>query len=164
MFGPFRRRPSQDRPSKRQLDEETASKLIDLIVNLLGLQIAILPSPSIEDSDGTINRKAIGYIYGFVDSFLTTFGHDMSDLEIGPPITFHVFRKLFPNLGAYHAQRYLDFLMNNMRDETVALGMMVGGQQFLDYYNPSKKKEGAPMGLARFILEAGTCNKDTSAE
>lgn len=75
----------------------------------------------------------------------------MSDVEIGPPITFHVLRKLFPDRGADDARRYMEFLIHNMRDQVVAMGMMVGGQQFLDYFN--KKFDGVAMGLARFILE-----------
>jgi hypothetical protein len=75
----------------------------------------------------------------------------MADTDIGVPITFHVFRKLFPN---YDATTYVQFLMRNLNDEMVALGSMAGGQQFLDYSKPDST--GAPLGLARFILEAKT--------
>ena len=163
MFGLFRRKPVPKASSTLRPDEATASELIGRIAKMLSIQIAFLPAPAIEDTQHNINRKAIGYIYGFVDSFITARGYDMSDSQVGPPITFHVLRNLFPGLGAYHAQLYIEFLMNHMADEVVGLGMMVGGQQFLDYYTPKKKIEGAPMGLARFILEGGTYGRDEGA-
>ncbi|MGA8380509.1 MAG: hypothetical protein WB710_05210, partial [Stellaceae bacterium] len=88
------------------------------------------------------------YIYGYIDAFLRMRGIDMSNIDIGPPITFHVFRKLFPERDPLW---YVEFLSANLQDETVNLGMMHGGQQCIDYSKPGV--EGAPMGLFRFILE-----------
>jgi hypothetical protein len=134
---------------KSRADDATKAKLVDAITSLLSLQLVIVPNPSIEDTHGKINRKAIGYIYGYVDAFLRTRGYDMADTDIGVPVTFHVLRKLFPN---HNATNYVEFLMQNLNDEMVALGCVAGGQQFLDYSKPNST--GAPMGLARFILEA----------
>jgi hypothetical protein len=150
MFGLFRRKPQPRPEPKYRPDDATMSELATMISDLLSVQIMILPSARIEDEQRNIFPKSIGYVYGYTDAFLTGTGYNMSDLEVGPPITFHVFRKLF-DAGAYDAQRYIDFLMNHMQDQTVALGMIVGGQQFIDY--TIKKHEGAPMGLARFVLE-----------
>jgi len=147
MFGLFRKKAA---PQPRFPDDQKKSDMANAIAGLLGIQLLILPPEHkhIEDDSGNIYRKSIGYIYGYVDAFLRMRGLDMSDSEIGVPITFHVFRKLFPERDPL---RYVEFLSANMRDETVHLGMMHGGQQCIDYSKPGV--EGAPMGLCRFILE-----------
>jgi hypothetical protein len=72
----------------------------------------------------------------------------MADASIGVPVTFHILRKLWPG----KENEYLDYLKNNLRsDEALLAGTMHGGQQFVDYM--IKRKDGAPMGLARFLLE-----------
>jgi hypothetical protein len=135
---------------KPRPDDTTLVKLSDTVADFLKLQLLIVPDATLESTNGKIYPKSIGYIYGYVDAFLTVSGYDMSDTEIGPPITFHVLRKVF-DLDADTTRRYMEFLISNMRDQTVGMGMMVGGQQFLDYLN--KKFDGVAMGLARFILE-----------
>jgi hypothetical protein len=140
MFGIFKK--------KSRVDDDVKAKLEYAITTLLSIQLLILPDPSIEYSNGNINRKALGYIYGYVDAFLRLRGYDMADADIGVPITFHVLRKLFP---AHNATKYVEFLMNNLQDEIVTLGCMHGGQQCLDYSKPNSK--GAPMGLFSSILE-----------
>lgn len=142
-------RKSQPKPSLSS-DDKTKAKVANAIVDLLGLQLLLLPSEHkrLEGEDGAIYRKSIGYIYGYVDAFLRIRGYDMSDTDIGVPITFHVLRKLFPDGDP---ARYVEFLMHNQNDENVTLGTMHGGQQCLDFSRP--KADGAPMGLFRFILE-----------
>jgi hypothetical protein len=73
----------------------------------------------------------------------------MADTSVGVPITFQVFRKLWPN----RATEYMDFLAKNLRtDELLNVGIMHGGQQCLDYRKPDTLL-GVPMGLARFMVE-----------
>ena len=149
MFGLFR----QKRPPKPHFpDDQKKSDLANAIAGLLGIQLILLPPEHkrIEDDNGHIYRKSIGYVYGYTDAFLRMRGYDMSNSEIGIPITFHVLRKLFPE---HDPVRYVEFLAASLQDETVHLGMMHGGQQCLDYSKPEAK--GAPMGLFRFILEDG---------
>ena len=100
----------------------------------------------IETTKGRINRKAMGYIYGFIDCALQSRGQDITDISLGLPILYHVMRKLFPG----HEQGYVDFLMNNMDDEIMVLGMIAGGQQYSDFLRAGE----APWGLSRFIIEA----------
>ena len=66
MLNPFR--------SRSRFDDTAKQTLIDAISNMLAVQKACAGSYSIEDETGQINRKAIGYIYGFVDSALTMLG------------------------------------------------------------------------------------------
>jgi hypothetical protein len=149
MFGLFRQKVPSRPPHP---DDQTKAGLANAIAALLGIQLLLLPPEhkKIEDDNGHIYRKSIGYVYGYVDAFLRMKGYDMADSEIGIPITFHVLRKLFPD---HDTVRYMEFLAASLQDETVHIGMMHGGQQCLDYSKP--KVKGAPMGLFRFILEDG---------
>jgi hypothetical protein len=46
----------------------------------------------------------------------------------------------------------MDFLAKNIRsDDMMMVGVMHGGQQYADYSKPGAS--GAPMGLARFMIE-----------
>jgi hypothetical protein len=147
MFGLFRKKTP---PKTLFPDDQKKSDMANAIAELLGIQLLILPPEHkrIENDDGHIYRKAVGYIYGYIDAFPRMRGLDMSNIEIGPPIIFHVFRKLFPECDPL---RYVEFLSANLRDETVNLGIMHGGQQCIDYSKPGVG--GAPIGLSRFILE-----------
>jgi hypothetical protein len=87
-----------------------------------------------------LKRKALGYVYGYIDAALRTKGHDMADMSIGVPITFQVIRRLWPD----HVNECMDFLAKNLRsDALMSAGIMHGGQQFLDYSKPGAS--GAPM-------------------
>jgi hypothetical protein len=138
-------------------DDEQKSAFVTLISEMLEIQLSAIElladkqmvtgKPSIEDSRGRINRKAIGYIYGFIDCALQCAGQNMSDVSIGVPITYQVLRHLFPG----REDAYIKFIFDHLKDERMALGMMKGGQQYADYSKPDRP--GAPMGLTRFILE-----------
>jgi hypothetical protein len=139
--------------TKATFSDDQTSALAQRLSALLAVQMVFSPANSgevtkIEITKGRINRKAIGYIYGFIDCALQRRGEDIANLSVGLPIVYHVLRELFPG----HEQAYTDFLMTHMNDEIVVLGMMAGGQQYNDYIHRSDAK-GAPMGLARFILE-----------
>src|SRR5437870_12838974 len=82
---------------KSRADDATKAKFVDAITSFLSLQLFIVPNPSIEDTHGKINRKAIAYIYGYIDAFLRTRGYDMADTDIAVPVAIHVLRKLFRN-------------------------------------------------------------------
>jgi hypothetical protein len=46
----------------------------------------------------------------------------------------------------------MDFIAKNIAsDALMNVGVMLGGQQYLDYQKPGTA--GAPMGLARFMIE-----------
>jgi hypothetical protein len=131
-------------------DKDEKSEFADRISILLSVQLVVSPVRPIEVSkievtEGQINRKAIGYIYGFIDCALQCRGEDITNLSVGLPVLHHVMRELFPG----HEQAYIDFLMEHMDDEIVVLGMMAGGHQ----YNEFIRARGSPMGLAQFILD-----------
>lgn len=125
------------------------SDLADRLALLLSLQLVFSPGRSVEVSkietqEGVINRKAIGYIYGFIDCALQCRGEEVTNLELGLPILYHVMHKLFPG----NEQAYIDFLMTNMDDEVTVLGMMVGGQEYHEFLHEGR----APLGLSRLVL------------
>src|SRR5690349_2246365 len=115
MFGLFKRVRSPTPTAKPPLADE--KKIVaNVIADLLQVQLSLLDKFGIKYDRSNVNHKAIGYIYGFTDAFLTLGGHDMSDLDVGMPITFHVFRKIFPG---HNASDYIEFLMRNMHDDLV---------------------------------------------
>ena len=123
----------------------------DRLALLLSVQLIMSPAPAsgvtrIEVEKGSINRKAIGYIYGFIDSGLKCQDQDIADYDVGLPILRRVLRKLFPR----HGQAYLDFLLSHLDDDLVALGMKVGSGEYKEFFYSG----GTPFGLAQFILDA----------
>jgi hypothetical protein len=144
--------------TQSKLTEDEKGALADLLAEMLSVQMRatthfapVQPEEvtRIEIVEGKINRKAIGYIYGFIDAALRTYGENMANLPVGVPVVFHVLRKLFPG----HEQAYTEFLVNHINDEAmVVLGVMAGGQQYLDFVAKPGAK-GAPMGFARSIID-----------
>lgn len=139
MFGIFGKR--------NAFDDRKKQNFVDAISYMLRVQIAVACGCSVEDTNGNINEKALGYIHGFIDGALRTIGQNMSDKAVGVPITFHVLKNLFPG----REEKYTQYLINNMGvDEMVTLGAMTGGQEYIDF---ERKKIEAPMGLAGYILD-----------
>ncbi len=138
---------------KNSFDNAAMSDVADGLSIVLLVQLAVagigsVEATKIEIKTGCINRKAIGYIYGFIDCALQCRGEDITNLDVGLPIVFHVMRKLFPG----HEQTYIDFLMFHMEDEVVVLGMMSGGQEYNEFLHHSRP----PFGLAKFIRETAS--------
>ena len=144
--------------TESKLTDREKGVLADLLAKLLGIQMCATTQfapvgpeevTRIEIVKGKVNRKAIGYIYGFIDAALRTYGEDIAELHVGVPAVFHVLRKLFPG----HEQAYTEFLVNHANDEfMVVLGVMAGGQEYLDFIAKPGAK-GAPMRFFRFIIE-----------
>ena len=140
MFGFFKKR--------AHFDDEKQQQFVEAIATMLEVQMVVSGS-CIENAVGTINPKALGYIYGFIDAALRTIGQDMSDNSIGIPVTFQILRRLFSG----REEKYLAYLAERMgTDQVVTIAAMTGGQQYIDFHN---KKVSGPMGLARYILERG---------
>jgi hypothetical protein len=71
----------------------------------------------------------------------------MRDMEIGPPITLHVIRLLWPG----KEREYFGFLAEHLSDLVVNAGILLGGQEFTDWLK-NEHSEGVPTGLAQYIL------------
>jgi hypothetical protein len=135
------------------LDDNQKIAISKALADMLALQMMFsvtgpVEVTKIETKKGRVNRKALGYIYGFIDCALQSRGEDIADVSVGVPIVFHVLQTLFPG----HERAYVEFLLSHMDDEVMMLGMMTGGQQYADFIvKPGAK--GAPMGFARLLLE-----------
>jgi hypothetical protein len=138
---------------KVPLSDQEKGAIADWLAKMLAVQMACAFMDKVEVSEvevkrGQINGKALGYLYGFVDAALQNMGQDIADVPVGVPILYQVLRRLFPG----RERAYMEFYMSHDRDKPVMLGMMEGGQQFIEYVaNPNPK--GSPMGFARFIYE-----------
>lgn len=133
---------------KDRFDDAAKLEFATAIAEMLQLQMIVATGKSIEDEQGRLKRKALGYVYGYIDAALRVKGHDMADMSIGVPITFQVIRRLWPD----RVNECMDYLAKNLQtDALMNAAIMHGGQQFLDYTKPGAS--GVPMGLARFMIE-----------
>lgn len=135
-------------------NEDPRTIVAKALADLLGVQMALAPVGEFEVSRievkrGHINRKAIGYIYGFIDGALQCRGEDIANGDLGPPILYSVLQTLFPG----HERAYMAFLMEHEDDELVMIGKMAGGQQFFEFHKQQERGGTfAPMGFSRFIV------------
>ncbi|MGO9686545.1 MAG: hypothetical protein ACLPTZ_28885 [Beijerinckiaceae bacterium] len=133
---------------KDRFDDAAKIQFATAVAEMLEMQMIVAAGKSIEDDQGHLKRKAIGYVYGYIDAALRVRGQEMADMSIGVPITFQVIRRLWPD----HVNECMDFLAKNLTtDALLNVGMMHGGQQYLDYSKP--EISGVAMGLARFMIE-----------
>jgi hypothetical protein len=83
-----------------RLDDDQKIRLADGLADMLAMQMvfAKVDQPEvtkIELQRGHINRKAIGYIYGFIDCALQSRRMETRDVTLSVPIVYHVMRRLF---------------------------------------------------------------------
>lgn len=129
--------------NQRQFGDKQKEEFISAVSVMLEAKLVVAGGSEISEP---LELRALGYIYGFVDSALRTIGQDMADTAVGLPITFQVLRKLFP--GSEH--EYLEFLKENEgNDATITATVVYGGQQYMDFENG---KLAAPMGLAKTLI------------
>jgi hypothetical protein len=100
IWNPFGRKP------KSAMTDEQKFALANSISELLKLQLMVVDNNSIQSPAGGPKRKAIGYVYGYIDAVLRTKGWDMADTDVGVPITYQVIRRLWPGKEA----EYMSFL------------------------------------------------------
>jgi hypothetical protein len=133
---------------KPDFGDDEKSQFIEAIVGVLEVQLILVRSRSLVSDKGVVNRKAVGYIYGFIDAALNRIGQDIKDKSVSVPIVYQVIRNLFP----CEEEKCTQFLIDNVgQDDTVLLGVMCGGQQYTDFMHPDKKTP--PMGLSRYLLQ-----------
>src|SRR2546427_10466951 len=103
---------------KPGFDDAKKDEFVEAISLMLETQMVVVSCHSIEDAQGQINRRAIGYIYGYVDAALTSIGQNMSDMSLSVPIMYQILRHLFSG----HEEKYTRFLLDNVGwDDRVTL-------------------------------------------
>ena len=81
-----------------------------------------------EDSDGKINGKALGYVFGFFDALLQARALDIRD-ENGYAALLSLLARLFP-IEVGKVGTFIAYLRSNMEHDGVVLdGVMLGGTQ-----------------------------------
>jgi hypothetical protein len=140
--------------NKSEFDDEVKSKFVTLMSDILKIQTIPTGGKSTKDERDNLKRKALGYVYGFIDAALQVRGQDM-DVSVGVPITFQVIRMLWPD----HVNECMDYLIKNIKsDPLLQAGVMHGGQQYLDFHNHNRH----PFGLGIFLIEEDKGLNDTS--
>lgn len=134
---------------RKRFGDTQRTEFVEAVGGMLEVQMAIITDrdnlPPLFSKEG---EKALGYIYGFIDAALRSVGQDMSDISIGIPITFQIFRRIFPGCE----EACIEYLRNSLgKNELLMQGILVGGQQYLDYMNG---KLTVPMGLARYLIQS----------
>ena len=133
---------------KHRFDAEAKVTLINAVSFMLLAQEAMSSRSSIEDANGSINRAALGYIFGFVQAGIANLGGDPLDAFVGAPVMLEILKRLYP--GREH--HYLDFIMGNLEaDKAMNDGARYGGQQYLDYVVHNHPSGGQAAGLARCL-------------
>jgi hypothetical protein len=132
--------------STPHLDDRAKARLKNRIANLLHEQLSIVPDAAIEDSSGDLNRKAIGYVYGYVNAYLKA-RFDLEPSHICVAVTSEILEVLFPR---HESAEYSQFLMRNLNDRLVVSGKKAGNREFQDYLD---NRNAVPVGLARIIVE-----------
>src|SRR5205807_5275101 len=119
-------------------------KLVEAVAGMLEIQMA---ASGRQVLDPLIERRALGYVYGFIDAALRSIGQEMSDVSLGVPVAFHVLRRVFAGKEDFYLQTLID---NVSSDPVMMAGVVHGGQQYADF---QLGKLQAPMGLARMQIE-----------
>jgi hypothetical protein len=141
-WNPFSRRKLQT------LNDDEKINFAKTIADVLEIQLMLVSDrATIRSENGGPKPKSIGYVYGCGDAVLRSRGWSMSDAEVGPPVTFHVLRTLWPGKEA----DYYDFLVDNLSHNAVNAGMLRGGQEVTDWLK-GRMSGGGPTGLAQLIL------------
>lgn len=117
---------------------------VDLATNVLRMSLEISGGADIEDEHGAINRKALGYIFGFTDAVLQNRKLEITGRD-GQYVLACVINALYPG----KAGGYISFLKHHIQDAEIVGGAVYGGQQFVEW---ARNKDNAPLGFAKALL------------
>jgi hypothetical protein len=119
--------------SKKQKNEELFEVVTDIAYDCLISQKLFIGDNDfhIRDAQGDINGKALGYVFGFLDSLLQSKGLDIRDEE-GYARMLSLLARLFP-AELNHIGTYIIYLSNMKNDAEVLNGVMLGGKQAVDF-------------------------------
>lgn len=114
----------QERARGREKDIEA---LLSVISEVLTVQVTFAGG-HLRHLATSRGAKALGYVYGFCDAALRTFGKDMSDPSQGVSFTFRVLSRDFPD----SAEQYLNYISKKGgKDAGTNAGVMLGGNSTL---------------------------------
>jgi len=113
--------------------EQRFSKVAGVVVGLLKVQRAFINKDKfiLTDKAGTVNGKALGYIFGMLDALLQHANLNIRDVE-GEAALHSVIARMFP-AEAGNVGTYVDYLKNIQSKPQITDGVMLGGRQATDW-------------------------------
>ena len=113
----------------------------------------IIAGKSIETNSGTINVKALGYMFGYIDFGLKRLGQDASNPTIGKPIVYEIIHLVFPGCEDRCIQYLTDFIGV---DGSLTEAALAGHNDFVNHHNANRREEypRSPMGFALALMGA----------
>ncbi len=130
---------------KREQTRKRYRDTMHAVIKVFSISDAIAGGKNLEDESGNINRKALGYIYGFTDAALQRRGLSI-DNEDGYTIILGVLNSLYEG----RASKYFTFLAEHLKDPETTGGIFYGGQQYNEWLNSDGKK--IPLGFGLSLL------------
>ena len=116
--------------------------IYNMTSHVIGAQFTISGGRSIEDSSGNYNKRALGYIYGFIDAALQSRGLTI-DHEYGIAALVGIYNQLWPGKGS----DYCKYVIDNIPEAELVGGIAYGGQEFCDWQNDNRPPGGLLMSL-----------------
>lgn len=143
MFG-FKKKPNFD-PAVRNRFIQNVSALFELQ--------RIIAGRSIETESGTINVKALGYMFGFIDFGLKRLGQDATNPTIGKPVVYEIIRLVFPGCEDRCIQYLTDFIGV---DGLLTEAALAWHNDSVTYHNAKVRGEDpqAPIGFVAALMDA----------
>ena len=99
---------------RKPMDDEQKASTARKLAMLLEAQLSLSGYKVPDSKNGGPKPRVLGYIYGYIDAALRTDGWE-TDIAIGIPIAFQVFRHLWPD----KEREYVEFLTDHFDDPVV---------------------------------------------
>jgi hypothetical protein len=118
----------------KQTKEQLFKAVTDIAFDCLCLQKVLISDDEyrIQDAEGKINGKALGYVFGFFDALLQSKALDIRDTE-GLAAMLSLLARLFP-IEVGKCGTFVAYLRSNMANDAVIQdGVMLGGKQAKDF-------------------------------
>lgn len=127
---------------KEAKHREAYTHIYNMALHVIGAQFTISGGRAIEDVNGNLNKKALGYIYGFVDAALQSRALTI-DNEYGSSVLVGIYNQLWPGEGG----NYYKYVIDHIPEAELIGGIAYGGQEFCDWQNDNHPPGGLLMSL-----------------
>jgi hypothetical protein len=134
-------------PKRPMTNQEAKKSIISLVEQLLTVQL--MPKydrPRDAFSVLMTNKLAAGYVFGFHDSCLTTFGRiDPNDPKAGLSLMRSSYQNIFGNESGL---ALFEMSITSQKDNEFDIGRQSGGEEYVEF----TEKKGPPLGLGRILI------------
>ncbi len=141
-------KPNQlEAPKLPMTDQEAEKSIISLIEQLLTVQLT--PNynrPRDAFSVLMTNKLAVGYVFGFHDSCITTFGRiDPNEPKAGLSLIRTSYQSIFGNQSG---SALFEMSIVSQKDSEFQIGRQSGGEEFIEF----TQQKTPPLGLGRILI------------